>query len=45
MDDGDKGSKLPLLNARTWAIGFLIFAIALAVLFSQTMVDFMRHAH
>jgi hypothetical protein len=45
-DDGDTGGGgLPLLRARTWAIGFLLVAIALAIVFSLTMADFFRAAY
>ena len=39
------GRGLPLLRARTWAVGFLLFAIILAIVFSQTMPDFFRAAY
>lgn len=39
------GRGLPLLRARTWAIGFLLFAIILAIVFSQTMPDFFQAAY
>jgi hypothetical protein len=39
------GGGLPLLRARTWAIGFLLVAIALAIVFSLTMADFFRAAY
>ncbi|MCV7161937.1 MULTISPECIES: hypothetical protein [Mycobacteriaceae] len=37
-------TMLPLLNARTWALGFLVFSIIVAVIFSQFLVDFMASA-
>jgi hypothetical protein len=36
---------LPLVDARAWALGFLIFGIVLAVLLSQTMIGFLAAAH
>ncbi|MBB1158113.1 hypothetical protein [Amycolatopsis dendrobii] len=36
---------LPLLNARRWALGFLAFAIVLAVVFAEFLVGFVAHAH
>jgi hypothetical protein len=39
------GRGVPLLRARTWAVGFLLFAIILAIVFSQTMPDFFRAAY
>jgi hypothetical protein len=39
------GSGLPLLRARTWAIAFLLVAIALAIVFSLTMADLFRAAY
>lgn len=42
-DDG--AAALPLLNAKFWALGFFAFAVALAVVFSVLLVDFMGHAH
>ncbi|HEY0543719.1 MAG TPA: hypothetical protein VGD53_35535 [Actinoallomurus sp.] len=39
------GGGLPLLRARTWAIGFLLVAIALAIVFSLTMADLFRAAY
>jgi hypothetical protein len=35
---------LPLLNARTWAIGFLVFSIVVAVVFSRFLITFIAHA-
>jgi hypothetical protein len=39
------GGGLPLLRARTWAIAFLLVAIALAIVFSLTMADLFRAAY
>lgn len=39
------GGGLPLLRARTWAIGFLLVAIALAIVFSLTMANLFRAAY
>ncbi|HEX4361597.1 MAG TPA: hypothetical protein VH141_28950 [Pseudonocardia sp.] len=36
---------LPRVDARAWAIGFLIFGIVLAVVLSQTMIGFLAAAH
>jgi hypothetical protein len=44
-DGRDAGGGLPLLRARTWAIGFLLVAIALAIVFSLTMADLFRAAY
>ncbi|MGH3628891.1 MAG: hypothetical protein ACRDRL_15830 [Sciscionella sp.] len=41
----DEPAALPLLRAGRWAMGFLLIAIALAVVFSQTMPDFFRAAY
>jgi hypothetical protein len=38
-------STLPLLNARTWAIGFFVVAIAIAIIASQFLIDFIASAH
>jgi ubiquinone biosynthesis protein UbiJ len=38
-------AALPLLNARTWALSFLVFAVVLAIVFSQFLIDFMGRAH
>ncbi|AHD23963.1 hypothetical protein Y013_23705 [Rhodococcus pyridinivorans SB3094] len=38
-------STLPLLNARSWALGFFVVAIALAVVASQFLIDFIASAH
>ena len=39
------GRELPLLNARRWALGFLAFAVVLAIVFSQFLIGFAAHAH
>ncbi|HJP77463.1 MAG TPA: hypothetical protein VJ914_24555 [Pseudonocardiaceae bacterium] len=36
---------LPLVNARTWAIGFLVFGVVLSIVLSQTMVGFLHAAY
>lgn len=36
---------LPLYKAKHWAIGFLLFAIVLAVVFGQTMPAFFKAAY
>jgi hypothetical protein len=36
---------LPLLRARTWAIAFLLFAVALTIVLAQTMPAFFRAAY
>ena len=43
--DDSHGANLPLLNARTWSLAFLVFAIVLAVVFSQFLIDFIARAH
>jgi hypothetical protein len=43
-DDRPGGTALPLLNARTWALSFLLFAVVLAVVGSQFLVEFMSRA-
>jgi hypothetical protein len=43
--DTDGATELPLLNARAWALGFLSFAVVLAIVFSAFLVDFIARAH
>ncbi|MCE0764165.1 hypothetical protein LWC35_14775 [Pseudonocardia kujensis] len=40
----DADPALPLLNARRWALGFLAFAVVLAVIFSQLLIEFIAQA-
>jgi hypothetical protein len=42
---GEPARDLPRVDARAWAIGFLIFGIVLAVVLSQTMIGFLAAAH
>lgn len=41
----DEPTALPLLRAGRWAIGFLVIAVALAVVFSLTMPAFFNAAY
>lgn len=43
--DDSAAASLPLLDARRWALGFLAFAVVLAVVFSRLLIDFTAHAH
>ena len=43
--DTDGAAQLPLLNARAWALGFLGFAVVLAIVFSVFLIDFIARAH
>lgn len=45
MSTQDQPRPLPLINAKAWAIGFLIFSILLTLLFAVTMPDFFRDAY
>ncbi|MBN3454919.1 hypothetical protein [Mycolicibacterium sp.] len=40
-----QSAALPLLDARAWALGFLVFSVIVAVIFSQYLVDFIASAH
>ncbi|MGH3504887.1 MAG: hypothetical protein ACRDQA_28925 [Nocardioidaceae bacterium] len=42
-DSGPLG--LPLFNAKIWSIGFLVFAIVLAIVFAETMPAFFQAAY
>jgi hypothetical protein len=42
---GEPARELPRVDARAWAIAFLIFGIVLAVVLSQTMIGFLQAAH
>ncbi|WNE93991.1 hypothetical protein PS467_00985 [Streptomyces luomodiensis] len=44
LSDDSTAASLPLLDARRWALGFLAFAVVLAVVFSQLLIDFIAHA-
>lgn len=35
---------LPLLNACTWAIGFVVFAIVVAVVFAEFLIGFIANS-
>ncbi|MFN3002401.1 hypothetical protein [Mycolicibacterium wolinskyi] len=48
MDSSEPKSSataLPLLDARAWALGFLVFSVIVAVIFSQYLIDFIASAH
>ncbi|WP_165612817.1 hypothetical protein [Mycolicibacterium fortuitum] len=40
-----QSAALPLLNSRTWALGFLAFSVLVAIVFSQYLIDFIASAH
>ncbi|BBX32448.1 hypothetical protein [Mycolicibacterium mageritense] len=40
-----QSAALPLLDARAWALGFLVFSVIVAVIFSQYLIDFIASAH
>lgn len=44
-DTDDHTTTLPLLDARAWALGFLAFAVVVAVVFSQFLIDFIASAY
>ena len=45
MDAPEQPRPLPLINAKAWALGFLVFSVALTLLFAVTMPDFFRDAY
>ncbi|GLV78284.1 hypothetical protein ACH4VS_33145 [Streptomyces hygroscopicus] len=45
VSDESTAASLPLLDARRWALGFLAFAVVLAVVFSQLLIDLIARAH
>jgi hypothetical protein len=45
MSTADHPRPLPLINAKAWAIGFLVFSILLTLVFALTMPDFFRNAY
>jgi hypothetical protein len=44
-DEPRAAHHLPLLNARTWAIGFFVFAIVIAVVFAEFLIGFIANSH
>lgn len=44
-DEDEPRTMLPLLNARTWAIGFFVFAIVIAVVFAEFLIGFIANSH
>jgi hypothetical protein len=43
-DPAEHEGGLPLLNARTWSLGFLVIAVVLAVIYGLTMPGFFEDA-